>query len=123
VFTGEYKTEEAQQLIIYAAFTFKARAFHLPKTPLVHDFEDGSRKPISAVVPVTFGLLKKGWKLPRRLDLGVPVYGPPVQPGDVINGQFSLDVVSGRWKIEPGEYLLYLFMDGLIMGPKVLQVT
>lgn len=123
VFKGELKMDEKQQLNIFGSFNIKTRKFHLPKETLVHQFDDGIQQTISAVIPATLTVLRLDWKTPLRFDWRIPVYGEPLGVGMPATGYFSLNALADHGGFEPGQYILYIILDGQIFGPKILKLN
>ena len=102
----------------------KVRGFHLPGNQVVHQFLDGRREKVAAVVPVTLAVLGLDWDVPLRFDWAVPVYGDPLEAGMPARGSFAIDALgTGNTRsLGPGKHVCYIVMDGRIIGPIDLPV-
>ena len=95
---------------------------------LVRDAEPirdrGEMRELAAIVPVTL-VLTAPFREPLLIPLGLPVYGGRRQPGALLLGSFTLDVLadSPGIAIGPGRYAAYLAVDGALYGPKAVEVT
>lgn len=109
------------RLLVEGAFTTPVRAHTLVAGMALAD--GGASLPVAAIVPLTLLLVGANAIHPWRRDLAVPVYGAPVQPDQMVQGCFALDVLAGAPALAPGAYACYVVMDGAIYGPKTFDAT
>jgi hypothetical protein len=105
-------------IVLRGAFS-KVLALHeeLPVPQNVRD--NGIDRQTSAVVPLTIAVLGLEWKAPQLHPLAVPVYGAAgVTPGQNVTGQFATVIPA----LPAGQYVAYVFMEGVPYGPQKLQV-
>jgi len=89
----------------------------LPQPESVRD--NGVDQQASVVIPLTIAILGLEWNAPRLYPLAVPVYGATrVAQGQSVTGQFATSVPP----LPAGQYVAYVFMDGVAYGPQKLQV-
>ena len=108
--------------IVNGAFA-KVLAVHedLPTPQQVRD--NGVEHQATAVVPLTVMILGLGWKAPRLYSLAVPVYDSVnVTPGQVVRGQFASQIPLAEAALPQGQYVAYVFMDGVAYGPQRFQL-
>ena len=124
-FRVEFRVEQGQQkLNVFGAFAVPVRELHLPQQKVVHQFKDGRKENVAAVVPVTLAVLALDWDLPLRFDWAVPVYGEELKVGLLARGCFAFDALASGdvQAFDPGKYVCYMIMDGRTFGPQSLQV-
>jgi hypothetical protein len=112
------ETPASAGILVRGAFS-KVLALHeeLPVPQNVRD--NGIDRQTSAVVPLTIAVLGLDWKAPQLHPLGVPIYGATgVTPGQNVTGQFATVIPA----LPAGQYVAYVFMDGVPYGPQKLQV-
>jgi hypothetical protein len=81
--------------------------------------DGGADRQARAVLPLTVVILGLDWSAPRLYPLAVPVYAAqPIAAGQPVTGQFA----TGVPRLPAGEYVAYVFMDGVPYGPQKLQV-
>lgn len=114
--------QEQQNLYITCSFRVSVQPFSIIPEPSIVD--QGEQGLICATVPITCAVLKLNSIVPLQLNLSIPIYGHPVKIGDSMEGYFTLDLLqdTGLPELEPGPYVIYLIMDGLIFGPQMVTV-
>ncbi len=121
----ETKKENGKPLLnLFAAYSIKIRASHIPETAIELEFENGQIEEVAAIIPLTLFLLVKNNKLPVQIDLSVPIYGNPIQEGEQVLGYCALEILSaaGIHDIFPGEYVCFLLMEGIAYGPQKIEI-
>ncbi len=108
-------------LLVDASFATPVRAYSLATGLVLSDA--GQASPVSAIVPMTLLLVRANAVYPWRLDVAVPAYGPPAQPGETVTGQFALDALAGAPVPGPGAYACYVVLDGQVHGPQRFEMS
>jgi hypothetical protein len=115
--------EPGIKLGVRGAWVISAQPFHLPSAPMEVQEVNGQKKKVGAVVPVTLAIVGKNWPTPLRFDWAVPFYGDAFKPGDAVQGHFSIDpLAASTLTLSPGEYAVYLFIEGRCFGPFKVKV-
>jgi hypothetical protein len=105
-------------MIMHGAFS-KVLALHEDLSGPQNVRDNGVDRQATAVVSLTIAILGLDWKAPRLHPLAVPVYGATrVTPGQNVTGQFATAIPA----LPQGQYVAYVFMDGVPYGPQKLQV-
>ncbi|HFQ81470.1 MAG TPA: hypothetical protein ENK33_08885 [Desulfobacterales bacterium] len=125
-FTVQFKDEkDGQQLKVYGSFAVPVRDFNLPAHKRVRQFHDKKQQNIAAVIPITLVVLRLDQDEPLQFNWAVPVYGKPLKAGMQARGSFSIDALNtgAETKLGCGRYACYIFMDGRIFGPKIIDIS
>jgi hypothetical protein len=122
-FQVRFGTKGARQsLTVNGAFAVPFRDSYVPEQEIVHEFRDGSRREVRAVVPVTLIMLKLDEVSPWQFDWAVPVYDEP-SAAEAARGFFNIDALaSGDSDLDAGSYACYIIADGKIFGPREFKV-
>ena len=124
-FTAEFRVEQGRQsLNIFGAFSVPVRDYHVSDQKVVHQFQDGRRESVAAVIPVTMAVLALDWAVPLQFDWAVPIYGEQLKVGMSARGCFAIDALAtGSMRpLSSGKYVCYIVMDGRIFGPQSLLI-
>lgn len=123
-FTSKFNSSNgAAALNIYGSFALPVMDYHLLTPKGIHQYKDGSKKTIAAIIPVTMVVIKLDQDLPIRFDWAVPVYGETLTSGMTARGYFSINALkASNTKLSYGRYLCYILIDGQIFGPSVFKV-
>jgi len=123
-FRVEFRVEQGQQkLNVFGAFALPVRELHLPQQKVVHQFKDGRKENVAAVVPVTLAVLALDWDLPLRFDWAVPVYGEELKVGLLARGCFAFDALPELDdKLPNGKYVAYVIIEGEVYGPVRFEI-
>ncbi len=101
----------------------RIKAFHLPDKKITHQTpRQDKRENVSAVIPVTLALIGLNKKAPIQFNWGIPVYGDPLKVGKNAKGFFTIEEKLPADEVDPGRYAGYIFMDGQIFGPQLIQI-
>ncbi len=112
-----------QSLVVTASFAVPVKEFHIPKQEIVHEYQDGRREKVQAILPVTLAMLKLDHVWPWQFDWAVPVYGEPSAIGTIARGYFAIDALASEDSpLSAGSYVCYIVADGRIFGPRKFQV-
>ena len=79
---------------------------------------------VATVVPVSFILTKKNWKVPWIFEWGIPVLGDrEIAVGDALSAAFAIPLPQEKLRLmSPGEYAAYMVMEGRLYGPEEFSV-
>jgi hypothetical protein len=126
-FLLDTRIKDGRQLLkLYASFSFKIRAFNILESPLVYEFRNKQRVNVTVVAPLSLLLLTKNNRLPRIINLVVPVYDSPspAKESENIQGYCALEVLSfaGIKALAPEEYICYIIMSGNVYGPQLINL-
>ena len=118
------KKNDRLVLDLFAGYTIKIRASHIPGTQIKFEFENKNVEEVAAVIPLTVLLLTKNNKLPIQIDLTVPIYGNQRREGEKVQGYCAFEILSaaGMQEIMPGEYFCFLLMEGVAHGPQKIDI-
>jgi hypothetical protein len=113
---------EQQRLRVWGAFRIAARPYSVVLDAEVVDGGESFR--VGAIVPMTLLLAGADCRNSWTVELAVPVYGPSAKENQPIEGFFDLDALATGEipELEPGEYVCYVVLDGILYGPRRVSV-
>ena len=109
----------ASGAVVRGALSTPALERHLLKT-----LASVGDRPVAAVIPVSFIVAGRGWKVPWVFEWGVPLLGrqAPVV-GSPAAASFAIPIPDDKFRLlAPGEYAAYMVMEGRVFGPQRFTV-
>ena len=105
---------------LQATVRAETRTGHLPSEPTTVIEADSHEYQVAAVIPVTLVLTSGAGGESTVVDMGVPVYGPPPQVGEEIQGSLGIDLTAlapfhHENDARPG--VLWLLVENRLHGP------
>ncbi len=102
----------------------RIKAFHLPDKRIAHQMpRKGKKENVSAIIPVTLALTGLNSETPIQFNWGIPVYGDRLKIGMKAKGFFTIERKLAADEVDPGRYASYIFMDGQIFGPQLIEIN
>lgn len=101
--------------MVQGALATTAQERHLPQ----NSASIGAHR-VAAIVPVTFVVTRKDWRVPWTIEWGIPVFGASdVAVGAPISAVFAIPLPEEKLQLMPaGDYAAYVMMEGRVHGPQ-----
>ncbi len=124
VFQVPSQMAASNHLPVFGTYSIVAQKRYIDSSGIVHKGSGGKKLSVTAVVPMTLLIFGLDWKVPKRFDWAVPVYGSiPVIEGGPLTGYFAIDALEGSdVRLAAGQYAAYIICGSKIYGPKIFNL-